>query len=164
MPLLLGYMGVNETILPEGFAPSTIPFEADCSDLLSYGSLEIGSPRWICTINLLIQNQTFHWLNYEARKWSRLSDLPRRDLVYKTSAWIALPNRRGDRNGGPSEDLHPLRFPSHDLFSKQSRHACPVWEPFINKLEECPGLAPGKTWVAIKRLDSFGMHSIVGNC
>jgi hypothetical protein len=28
------------------------------------------------------------------------------------------------------EDLHPMRFTSHDLFSKQSRHAGPVWKPW----------------------------------
>lgn len=91
-----------------------------------------------------------------------------------------------DEIGGPSEDLHPMRFPSHDLFSKQSRHARPVWDPWRNwsvrlelhqhltgyepgalllsyrpKMEERSGLAPDKTWIANKRLDCFGMRSVI---
>lgn len=56
----IGLRGRLEKVLPEGFAPSAFPFEADGSSSELREWIENGSPRWICTINLLIQNQTFH--------------------------------------------------------------------------------------------------------
>ena len=94
--------------------------------LVRFDFHEIGGPGWIRTINLPIQSRALCWLSYRAVKWSRLPVLPRSDLVYRTSAWLLCQaGVRVAEAGGHAP--HPTQW--NDLFSRQSRHACPVQLP-----------------------------------